>query len=681
MKVTPFTKLAVGIGCAALVASASILPAHADPAANTYGTLVGLGSDTTQSVLNGLATAIGGNKIASYDATGASLRVITRDGDVNGIPRANGSGAGRSLLLSAIGQIPTANISVYNNGVSGTTLAAATEDVAGKIDFARSSSGPSAQVDGGVLTYIPFAKDAVSYAVASNSYLPKNLSTSDLTAIYAGNLKYVSPTGALAATQVDGTYVKITTLLPQSGSGTRSFWIGKVGLTETLVTANTNGNLGANVAKNFDGGSVQENDGSVFTTGTVDQQRGAIVPFAISQWVAQANNTQADVRHGAVLGSIDGLAPTTGSGTSYVLSSGFSSNFSRLVYNIVASAKAEDESSAIHEAFVGTGSLVCSQVGTIQSYGFATLTDSTGPNACGDTSRTDVLPSTSSIALTVPSGAVKVGSGASLKATITSNGNQGGTVTFYNGSIAAANKLIAAKVAAGSTTAVASYTPTKTGSISVVADFVPALDGISYSQSSASALTVAAQTSKVTIGKISDTTYGKSASAKVTVAGSAGTPTGKVTLKDGSKTLGTATLNKGAATFALPKTLAAGKHTLTASYAGSSTTAASTSGAVSFTVAKAKTTTKVAKVKAVKAGKKPKVTIKVTSATGVPVNGKAVIKEKSKTLKTVTIKNGKATVSLSKKTKAGKHTIKVSFVATSNLKASTAKATVTVKKK
>jgi hypothetical protein len=81
-------------------------------------------------------------------------------------------------------------------------------------------------------------------------------------------------------------------------------------------------------------------------------------------------------------------------------------------------------------------------------------------------------------------------------------------------------------------------------------------------------------------------TAGQSVTFTATVAPSSGsgTPTGTVTFLDGTTSLGTGTLNaQGVATFAT-STLAAGPHTITASYGGDGTFANSTSSAVSVTV-------------------------------------------------------------------------------------------------
>ena len=62
------------------------------------------------------------------------------------------------------------------------------------------------------------------------------------------------------------------------------------------------------------------------------------------------------------------------------------------------------------------------------------------------------------------------------------------------------------------------------------------------------------------------------------VAPGAGTPTGTVTFKDGTKTLGTGTLSGGSATFTPSKTaLSVGAHSITAVYAGDTNFLGSTS--------------------------------------------------------------------------------------------------------
>ncbi|MEP9364200.1 Ig-like domain-containing protein [Nocardioides sp. CN2-186] len=77
----------------------------------------------------------------------------------------------------------------------------------------------------------------------------------------------------------------------------------------------------------------------------------------------------------------------------------------------------------------------------------------------------------------------------------------------------------------------------------------------------------------------------KGAAVKVSVTVTPGTASGKVTVKDGSKSVGSAMLANGKATVTV-KGLKPGKHTLTASYAGDSSTSASKSKAITVTVKK-----------------------------------------------------------------------------------------------
>ncbi|WIB35557.1 hypothetical protein [Curtobacterium sp. MCJR17_043] len=162
MKANTFCKIGVTFGATALIVGALAVPAaQADPAGNAFGTLVGLGSDTTQDVMNGVATAVGGGQIASYDAANAGPSVVTRAGG-KAIPRVSGSGAGRDALLVAIGAIASKSGVALADGTSTTV----DSSVVGQLDFARSSSGPSSTASDGVVAYVPFARDAVDVAYA-----------------------------------------------------------------------------------------------------------------------------------------------------------------------------------------------------------------------------------------------------------------------------------------------------------------------------------------------------------------------------------------------------------------------------------------------------------------------------------------------------------------------------------
>ena len=96
-----------------------------------------------------------------------------------------------------------------------------------------------------------------------------------------------------------------------------------------------------------------------------------------------------------------------------------------------------------------------------------------------------------------------------------------------------------------------------------------------------------ANTTALTVVNTSST-YGGAISGSVTVTPSSGTgtPSGTVTLKSGATTLGSCTLSGGTCAFSLTG-VAAGAQTLTASYSGDTTFAASTSAGVAINVARA----------------------------------------------------------------------------------------------
>jgi ABC-type phosphate transport system substrate-binding protein len=304
--------------------------AVADPSGSpTYRQLSGVGSDTTQGVMNGLANAItinGTKVIGSYDAVG-SANITTKDPATTPgctIPRPNGSGAGRTALLTSL---------QANNNC---------------LDFSRSSSlNLSAATPG--LTYVPFAVDAVTYAITPTSSVPRKLALADLKAIYHCDPNYVGTAPNFA----------LTVYLPQAGSGTRSFWESTVGITDADVVAG----VYPCIKDTKNGAPVEEHDGRVLDD-------NSIAPFSIAQYNAQSSQTIADLRGRAILGTVDGVAPNA-----------LNSNFGvkRDVYNVIPTSKVG--TAPWSTVFAGSNSLICQQTNIINTYGFAT-------NAhCGDTSQ------------------------------------------------------------------------------------------------------------------------------------------------------------------------------------------------------------------------------------------------------------------------------------------------------
>ncbi|GAA3819141.1 hypothetical protein [Cellulomonas soli] len=347
-----FTKW--GVGATALLATGSLLlgasAAQADPwdadleSYTQNRPLNGTGSDTTQDLNNGLAAVVrsGGQLVlGSWDATlptgsGAQgTTIVTHSGGTT-IPRPNGSGQGVAALKATVAGTTLTN-------ARGTSTGGATAD--GRLDrtdlqFARSSSGPSSFAASGTYSYVPLAVDAVTYAKGASSAVPDGLTVADLTQIYqasAGQTVSLS-VGSRVIGTASTSGAQIVPLLPQSGSGTRSFFLSKLGLTEA--------SLGSAVAWTYTAGGVttdvQEHDGAALAAVS-----NAIVPFSIAQWIAQSNAASLaanygvsvlDRRHGAVLAPVTVgstlVQPTTG--TTPVLNTAFP--LTRPVFTVVEHA-------------------------------------------------------------------------------------------------------------------------------------------------------------------------------------------------------------------------------------------------------------------------------------------------------------------------------------------------------
>ncbi len=162
-----------------------------------------------------------------------------------------------------------------------------------------------------------------------------------------------------------------------------------------------------------------------------------------------------------------------------------------------------------------------------------------------------------------------------------------------------------------------------------------------------------------------------------------GVPTGVVTFKDGSKILGTGTLDAdGTAVFSSSAPLTVGSHAITASYTSTSQFAASDSG-LTETVNKAATTTSItASVNPAKLGQAVTFTITVSAAapgSGTPT-GKVVLMDGSVKLGTVSLDTtGKATFGTAKLT-VGTQAITASYGGDAHFTASTISMTETVNK-
>ncbi|PZS18183.1 MAG: hypothetical protein DLM60_12155 [Pseudonocardiales bacterium] len=318
--------------------------AMADPSgAPTFRDLAGTGSDTTQGVMNSLSNliTIGGTKeIGSYDAASPtnSAQITTKDPAVNPnctINRPSGSGAGLDALVAARN--------------------ATTPPAPKCLQFARSSKDDHATRAGQHLTYIPFATDAVAYAVLQTSSINKRLSVATLKSIYT----------------CDPNFTGFTPLLPQFGSGTRQFFLQNIlGLTDSPTYTTSNSCVSDNDPIDPTR-KLLENTGNRLlsdssTSPTAKQQ---IEPYAISSYIAQTANTVSDVHGRTVLGNIGGINSLTINGNAVG---------TRPVFNVVPNVLVQSGPHT-QNVFVGGTSQVCTNAGAIQSLGFATRSD------CGST--------------------------------------------------------------------------------------------------------------------------------------------------------------------------------------------------------------------------------------------------------------------------------------------------------
>ncbi|GAA2162547.1 hypothetical protein GCM10009845_14450 [Pedococcus bigeumensis] len=148
-----------------------------------------------------------------------------------------------------------------------------------------------------------------------------------------------------------------------------------------------------------------------------------------------------------------------------------------------------------------------------------------------------------------------------------------------------------------------------------------------------------------------------------TVQGGTAVPTGPVTFREGSSTLGTAALDtRGVASLVVPG-LARGSHTLGADYGGS-TTVQPSSGSTTVVVPGIATTTSLTVAKTVKTGKPVSVSVTVAAASGPRPTGTVRLYDGLDALGTATLVDGRASIVWTPVAK-GNHTLTVRYLGSS----------------
>ncbi|WP_235736248.1 Ig-like domain repeat protein [Nocardioides alcanivorans] len=601
-----------GLATAAVAAAtlATAPAAQADPAfVPVADDFVGAGSDTSMFALNYLAD--GHDGVAGYNEGRTSGRLVSFDAKTPtnsdtvvlatgrpAITRPNGSGAGKGLLYGP-----------SNNS---------------DLDYARSSSALSAAEISAGLYAFPFALDVLEMAVSKSSNAPAQLTEQQILAIYSGTVTNWS--------QVGGTSGVIVPMIPQSGSGTRSFFESEL----KRINGGNTVNLASSVRE------VQEHDDT-----EIKDDANAIAPFSAGR--------------GRIEGTVD------------LVGGEFSAK--RALYNVVRQADVADPE--VLDLF-GEDGFICSIDARplIEAAGFDQLATPDADGVCGEATQeatanfttNDAAATTTALTATSPAGgAVR------LTATVAADGNSAdGAVEFFEGETSVGT----AQIAQGQ--AVLNLAGVTSGQHQYSAVFVPASVAFGASTSEVVSVTVkgAAQVNaSVTPGS---TTYGKAAKVSVKVTGASATPTGAVRVKVGPTTV-SGTLAAGSAMITLPANVAAGNQTVTVTYAGDATYAAATATG-QLKVAKATSKLKAKAPKKIKKGKtgKATITVSVPGSSVKVTGGTATIKKGKVVVGKGAVKNGKVKLKLAK-LKKGKNKLTVSYAGNASVKGSKAKVTVTQK--
>lgn len=501
----------VAVSSLAVTTLALAAPAQADPSFLPDATdIVGSGSDTTMYALDHLAHGNAGvpgynegrtsGRLVSwdaniYDATGTqvnSTKITPRAGAAE-VTRPNGSGQGMTQLMSAT------NNPAFN--------------------YARSSSGLNA-AQNAELKAFPFAKDTLAMATAQNSNAPASLSAAQIVQIYKGDVTNWS--------QLGGSDGVIEPMVPQTGSGTRSFFLGEL--------KKMNGGNDVVLAGSVK--AVQEHDDS-----PVKDDRNAVAPFSVGR--------------AGLLGTLR-------------IEDGWSA--ARALYNVVRNA---DAGSQWALDLFGPNGFVCSPAATslILDAGFEQLLSEANGGSCGVVPATGATSdlATAKVATTTTLAGSSASAGAlSVTATIGGGGalKPQGVVKFAVDGVEAANVIVTGGKATLNRTGL---TP---GAHQVTAVFTSTGAAFSDSEGSttvnvkAPAPVVAKASTKLVEKYKARYARGAVVKGKVLVTeNAAGAATGRLVIKRGAKTVGKGLVKNGVVTIKL-KGLVRGKNRLVATYAG-----------------------------------------------------------------------------------------------------------------
>ena len=284
------TRLAA-VGAVALgLVTALAAPGGAIPAGNGVNeALQAVGSDTTYFVMGGLTPM--------WNADTTINQAAHKDNIYNTPPRLGGAFPA-SFHVAGDSRCTSKDYPPLTppDGSSAGISALIASGTSGCVDFARSSRGRNAS-DPSNLKFFAYGLDALSWSRWAGGHQPSNLTQQQLINIYTCNPSTGVPF-ASNWSQVGGTAGPIIKYAPQTGSGTYSFFNSKI-LNGAVIDQNCN----STHLSHF----VQEHDNTTIPAG---QKIYAINPFSFAQWTAMANGVIPNRRNGALLGAINGTAPS-----------------------------------------------------------------------------------------------------------------------------------------------------------------------------------------------------------------------------------------------------------------------------------------------------------------------------------------------------------------------------------
>jgi ABC-type phosphate transport system substrate-binding protein len=333
-----FSKCLAGATTVAAVFALTASPALADPPSGTTpaaNSAVGVGANTDQFLFDQVSAnwnkTTPGKKAPfySWDATnpttGAIGDQIETKNDCTTIARPDGTGQGVSTLED----------NTTDPGESPYFC----------VDYARASSLPSSPptCSSGGYCYVELAGDAVTWAYDDTGTFdgPKSLTTAQLASIYECNTTNWDKVG--------GKNDPIDAYLPNTSSGTRSFFLSAIGVS-------TPGACVSDLPTTADpGGTLEENEGD----NPVFNNEAAIFIYSVGDYIGQSrsgscgteadcfadpssctptasqNQFGCDLTGYLGLGEINKIKPTAGSGSTLKINTDFPITFQRNLYDVV----------------------------------------------------------------------------------------------------------------------------------------------------------------------------------------------------------------------------------------------------------------------------------------------------------------------------------------------------------